>query len=644
MKLRAADLFCGAGGTSAGAHATGQAEVVFALNHWDRAIQTHSANFPNAKHVNSRLEGTRPGEAENINLLFASPECTHHSRARGGKPTSDQQRSGAWHVLPWIEYHRPSWVVIENVSEFKEWGPVDSKGRPIQSYRGKFFDAWLMAIRAAGYRVDLQKLNAANFGAATSRNRLFVVARKGNRNPLFPEPTHSRRTGGELPGMGLKPWKAAADVIDWSIPCPSIFGRQRPLADKTLLRIEAGLRRFVGPFVAQWDNQSGGGSGTRDVSDPLFTMVTKANMGIALPYQVVFRNHQNASDVGEPLSTICTSGAHHGLAMPYIVPNFGERDGQQARTHSLGDPVPCVTSHGAGCVAVPFVSSYHCGEDSARRNHGQNEPLPTIDTSNRYAVVTPFLADTNHGLDGHTNGRTHSLDNPLGAATGQNGKALVTPFMLATGSGGAPRSVDQPTPTIVTRDGTALATPFMCGCGGRAGQSPPRSTDGPMGTITTKADSCLAVPYQFQLIGRGAGKSRSASDPVPTIVAARENHGVAVPWLGHYYGTDNQSPVADPVDTITTKARHSLCVAICRGPQDWPTPQSDAMRKLQATMLELGVCDIGFRMLSNPELSAAQGFDHDYIFHGTKAEITRQIGNSVSPNVAKAITQAILSV
>lgn len=503
VKLRAADLFCGAGGTSAGAHATGGVDVTFALNHWDRAIQTHSANFPWTKHVNSRLENTSPSEASDINLLFASPECTHHSRARGGKPTSDQQRSGAWHVLPWIEHHRPSWVVIENVVEFREWGPVDENGRPLQRFKGKFFDAWLMALRAAGYRLDVQELNAADYGAATSRNRLFVIARKGNRNPVFPEPTHGRHARGSLPGMGLLRWRAAADVIDWSIPCPSIFRRQRPLADKTLFRIEAGVRRFVGPYIFS-------------------TLSTGA---------------PRACDQPTPTLT-ASGGGHHGVATPYIIPNFGEADGQRPRTHSLDAPVPCVTSHGAGCLSIPF------------------------------------LADVNHGGNDE---RTHPVGNPLGTVTAKNGKALV-------------------------------------------------------------------VPFQFQLIGRGAGKSRSVASPVPTIVAARENHGIVFPWISSFYGSQTQSAIDAPVPTIVTKDRHSQCVALCQGPHDWPPAETDVMRTLQATMLKLGVCDVGFRMLSNPELAAAQGFDANYIFHGTKAEVTRQVGNSVSPSVAKAMTQAILSV
>lgn len=457
--MNAVDLFCGAGGTSIGAEMTGGVKVRFALNHWDRAISTHSANFPHAKHVNSRIEAVSPSEADPFNLFFASPECTHHSRARGGRPTGDQQRAGAWYTLPWIEHHRPQWAVFENVVEFREWGPVGPNGQPLKSKRGHFFDAWTGALKAAGYRVDHCELNAADFGAATSRNRLFVIARKGNRNPVFPEPTHAKHAANALPGMGLSPWRAAAEVIDWSLPCPSIFSRSRPLADKTLLRIEAGLRKFVGPFVTR----------------------------------------------------------------------------------------------------------YHGGVDSSNRSGSPESPLPVIDTSNRYGLVAPFQVLLRNNMD------CAATEDPLRTVTAGGGHHGLA-FALSTGSGGSPRTVGQPLPTIVTIDGTSLT----------------------------------------------------------------------IPWLDQYYGNGTQSAVSSPVNTITTKDRHAVCIARVGLHDDSHASHSPAMRKLRDTMRELGVCDIGFRMLQNHELSAAQGFPESYIFCGTKSDITKQIGNSVSPPVAQAITQTIL--
>lgn len=159
--IKAADLFCGGGGTSQGAEQSGAAKVICAVNHWQVAVDTHAANFPHTKHINSRLDQVNPSECPKIDLLFASPECTHHSRARGGRPTSDQQRSGAWDLMRWVEYHRPSWIVVENVPEFREWGPVGEHGRPLEKFRGRFFESWIQAVESAGYRVDHRLLNAA---------------------------------------------------------------------------------------------------------------------------------------------------------------------------------------------------------------------------------------------------------------------------------------------------------------------------------------------------------------------------------------------------------------------------------------------------------------------------------------------------
>lgn len=465
-RLRAADLFCGAGGTTTGAKMTGEIDVVFALNHWNTAIATHSANNPGTKHVNSRLDMTSPGECGPIDILYASPECTHHSRARGGRPTTDQQRAGSWDVLKWIEFHRPSYVIVENVWEITKWGPVGKDGRPLKSHEGKFFEAWISAIKAAGYRVEFQKLNAANYGAWTSRERFILIARKGNRAPVWPEVTHSR-DGGGIPGLGLPRWRAAAECIDWSVPCPSIFARARELAPNTLARIEAGLRRFVGPFVVRCAHGVGSwGHGPRSIGDSLPTLTTSTDFAIAVPF---------------------------------IVPHFGERDGQEPRTHGVDVSMPTITGQGAGSLTVPFI----------------------------------------------------------------------------------------------------------CGCGARDGQTAPASIGSPLNTIVTKDAKCIAVPF-----------------------------------LTHFYGTNNISPVTDPLDTITTHDRHSVCVAAAGRVLNWPEPQSEAMRSLQATMRELGVADIGFRMWQNHELSAAQSFPRDYVFHGTKAEITKQIGNSVPPLLAKAVSLA----
>ena len=459
-KLRAVDLFCGAGGTSQGAEQSGAAKVVCAVNHWQTAVETHSANFPHARHINSRLDQVNPGECPKIDLLFASPECIHHSRARGGRPTNDQARSGAWDIMRWVEYHRPTWLVIENVAEFRSWGPVGDDGRPLKRYQGRFFQAGVEAIRSAGYRVDDRELNAADYGAATSRNRLFVVARKGGGRIHWPEPTHAKHAGGELPGFAMRPWRAAAEIIDWSIPCRSVFARKHPLKDKTLLRIEAGLRKFVEPFV----------------------------------YQLIGRGAGRSRSINQPLPTLVAARESCGVAVPYI--------SELRHNNRPRDPF--------------------------------SEPVGTLTTGSNYGLAVPFVYQLTHG------GRTAAIDRPL--------------------------------PTITT--------------------------------------------------------------------ANRGETGIVVPFVLTYYRNGGAYQVTDPLCTISTRDRCALGYAVIQ-PAASIEPRTEGERRLYQTMVELSVADVGFRMLANHELSAAQGFPANYIFRGNKGDITRQIGNSVSPNVAQAITEAI---
>ena len=178
-------------------------------------------------------------------LLVASPECTHHSKARGGKPVEDQRRSSAWHILRWAEAIYIDNILIENVEEFTKWGPISAKGKPLKSKKGETYIAFLNALKALGYRVEWKILNAADYGDATTRKRLFVMARRGNRKIIWPEPTHSHK--GEVDLLGQKPkWRAAREIIDWSIQGESIYTRKKPLADNTMKRIYAGLEKFCG--------------------------------------------------------------------------------------------------------------------------------------------------------------------------------------------------------------------------------------------------------------------------------------------------------------------------------------------------------------------------------------------------------------
>ena len=258
MVLTATDLFCGAGGTSAGARATGGVRLLCGVNHWDRAIETHSANFPDAVHLHTSIDKIDPRDCERMDILFASPECTSFSKARGRRVRSRSSRCLAVHTIPWIEIHRPKWFVFENVAEFQEWGPLDDNESPIEDLAGNVFDAWLMMLKAYGYQVEMRVLNAADYGAATSRERLFIIGRRGKKSPIWPEPTHQH--------------KSFLSVLDRSLPMPGLSSRSKPLCPNTMTALHRG-RELHGE--ASWIHAYYGNSTCTAVTRPLPTITTR---------------------------------------------------------------------------------------------------------------------------------------------------------------------------------------------------------------------------------------------------------------------------------------------------------------------------------------------------------------------------------
>lgn len=534
-KLQAADLFCGAGGFTSGAEASNKVHVCLAVNHWRTAIYTHQANHPNTRHICARIDDIDPRHDDTIpelDLLMASPECTHHSIARGGRPIDDQKRATPWHVCQWAEVKRPRWLLIENVREFRDWGPLiqkrDKNGKvmwnkdgtpyliPDPQHKGEIFRQWIKALEAIGYQMDCQILNAADFGAATKRLRLFMVGRLGHskRDIPWPEVTHAGR------------WVPAWQIIDWSKPCPSIFSRKRPLAEKTLRRIEIGLRKFVGEA--------------------------------ANPFIVTLRQHGEGRSIADPMPTITAGGEHHGLAFPFMVNYHGGTDPQR---------------------------------DGTERSCGVDGPIPVISTENRYGLAMPFIVPHFGERDGQEP-RTHSTDEPTPTVTGQGAGSLCIPFQFkALGRNpGLTKGINEPIPTIVAaRENHSIVVPFM------------------------------------QTLSHG-GRERSLEEPLPTITTAhRGEHAITLPFLTKYYGNGAGAVSMDePLPTVTTKDHCGL-----------------AMVSLLQTMKELHVVDIGFRMLDVDELARAQGFPENYQLYGTKAEQVRQVGNAVCPPVAKAICETL---
>ena len=505
--IHATDLFAGAGGTSTGlalaCRDLGADVDLLAINHWKIAVETHSKNHPWARHLLTRVEAVDPREAVpggRLQILVSSPECRHFSTARGGRPVSDQLRASAWHILRWLELLEVDSLLVENVPEFEGWGPVGRRDRPIHKQKGETFRAWLQAIRSLGYNVDHRVLNAADYGDATSRRRLFVVARKGRKAIAWPRPLYSRR--GKTPGT--KPWRAAREIIDWSLKGRSIFERERPLAPRTIARIMEGLRRFGGdeirPFLVLMEH----GGGVRSIDRPLPTVTTAhgGSMGVAEPFTIgvcgrnlaplpvgdplptlthrstrwliehevqpftvtTDRPKTNRSlprSTEEPIATVVANNERIALAEPFILsqPSGGAPRG-------VGAPVPTIPADGAHALAdaafVPPPLGIRANGGKANPPRSSDDPLQTITSRGGGHVVEPFIVPNCGERDGQTP-RTHPVSEPLPAVTSHGAGGLVEPFLTTYYRTGGVSSVEEPTPVVTTKDRIALVQPVING-------------------------------------------------------------------------------------------------------------------------------------------------------------------------------------
>ncbi len=559
-----------------------------------------------------------------LDLLMASPTCTHHSVARGGKPTSDQQRSDPWHIITWLTELRVKRIIIENVWEFCGWGPVSEKtGKPIKGRKGEYFHAWIETIKRLGFEPEWRKLNAADYGDATTRQRFILMARSDGRKVHWPMPTHRKRDGKASDLFDtLQPWRPAREIIDWKIKGRSIFNRKKALAPKTLARIYAGAVKHGWPA----------------------------------PFIVVLRNHMAAQGLDVPLPTIAANGQHIALAEPVImngrkgnqalpvseapIPTLDTKGGvwlaeplvlsqhNSGAARSADDPLPTITTGGAGTVerpgcARPMLVTVAHGNDprekdpNTRRAHDIEDPLGTIHgDGSSYAVVEPFILNR-HG-DGYGETRAHSIDEPTPTANCDGGGYLVEPFVLSQASGGSPRAVSEPLPTSTTGGAGGAHALISAYYGANATCT---SDEDPLPTVTTKDRFGIVVP-----VTHAGGEDRALDvnkDGLPTITGA--NRGELAFITAQFGEREGQAPrthcLDEPLPVGPTLGRGSLV-----------EPAENY--------------DILFRMLEPHELAAAMGFnteDQEYEFAGTKTDKIKQIGNAVSVAKMKACVSAIMA-
>ena len=502
--IHAVDLYAGGGGTSTGlalaCKELGLEVDLTAINHWKEAVETHKANHPWANHLCMEVEQAIPRKivkGGHLDILVASPSCVYHSRAAGGRPKNEQDRASPWHILRWLEELDVDSLLVENVPEFSGWGPLDAEGNPIKELKGTTYRAWLMAVESLGYTVEARVLNAADYGAPTSRSRIFVAARKGEATIRWPKPTHRKE------GKGRRRWRPAKEIIDWSIEGKSIFTRKKPLSPNTIRRIVEGLKRFGGeelqPFIIQMEH----GGSLKDMDKPLPTITTAkgGSMAVVRPEAFLLSQGSNGAPKAvsrDPVPAILTGGKHafvqpfilsqasggaprpvdkpaptitgggaHALVDAFIIPHFGERKTQRPRTHSIDDPLPAATSHGAGSLVSATIIKYHSGrrDGGRKRAYSVEEPLKTIDTSNRLGIARSFILPVEgfHQEGGRTHNPARSVETPLGTITQRGYGGVVQPFLAEYYGNSAVQSVDEPLPTVPTKDKFALVQPVHNG-------------------------------------------------------------------------------------------------------------------------------------------------------------------------------------
>ena len=603
ISLLYVDLFCGAGGTSTGVELACVsdeqcAKVVACVNHDKNAIASHAANHPDALHFTEDIRTLELSSlVAHVNrmkqiypeahvVLWASLECTNFSKAKGGLPRDADSRTLAEHLFRYIEALNPSYIQIENVEEFMSWGDMDANGKPISKDKGRLYERWKRNVKSYGYEFEHKILNAADYGAFTSRRRFFgQFAAKGL--PItWPEPSHCK--DGKIDMFcNLEKWRPVKDVLDLQDEGESIFNRKKPLADKTLERIFAGLVKFVAggkdSFMIKWNSMSrNGGYNAPGIDEPCPVVSCQNRLGIA---NVHFLSKYYSGDpdsknipVSGPAHTIKCKDNHALVTSDFLAAYYSNGD----NTSSVNSPCPTVsTKDRFNYVQPQFICSYNfndAGKDI-------NAPSPTILTKDRLSLIAPVFIDQQYGQS-----KPASANQPLGCVTANPKYALVTPWLMNTNFSNVGSSLEQPAQTITAnRKHHYLMNPQY--------QSAGSSIDNPCFTLIARMDK--TPPYFIST-----------------------KHGVYA--FHNYYGWLSEVIQKRPV--FIFKDVDSLC------PPIW---------KIINFMVLYQIVDIKMRMLKIPELKRIMGFPEDYVLIGTQAEKKKYIGNAVEVNMARVLCEAV---
>lgn len=420
------DNFAGGGGASTGIELAIGHSVEIAINHDPAAIAMHKANHPTTKHYCENVWEVDPIKAvqgRKVGLAWFSPDCKHFSKAKGGKPCNKKIRGLAWIVLKWAALVRPRVIMLENVEEFQTWGPLNRRKHPIKSKKGYTYWKWRKQLEDLGYEIDTRELIAADYGAPTKRKRFFMVARCDGKPIVWPVKTHGDRNSEEVKKGLLKPYVPAAEIIDWSIPCKSIFGRKKPLAENTMKRIAKGIQKFVlnnpEPFIVQV-NHSGESFRGQELNEPMPTITGKHGFGLVTPY----------------------------------ITQIGQTGFVNDRSKSIKEPLTTIVSKAEHCLVTPYLIQYH-SETTKDGVRGQTiqEPIMTLDSSPRYGLVSAFIIQMNNHMIGT------DMKEPLNTiVAGPGHLGEVRAFLIKYYGQGIGQDIQEPLDTVVSKDRFGLVT------------------------------------------------------------------------------------------------------------------------------------------------------------------------------------------
>lgn len=613
------DNFAGGGGASTGIELATGYSVDIAINHDPEAVKMHKANHPNTEHYCENVWAVDPVKAckgHPVGLAWFSPDCKHFSKAKGGKPKDKNIRGLAWVALRWAGLVRPRVIMLENVEEFKTWGPLNRRHHPIKSKQGKTFEKFVQQLTDLGYEVEFKELIAADYGAPTMRKRFFMIARCDGKPIVWPEPTHAPADSEEVKKGLLKPYVGAYTQLDFSLPCPSIFDTSeeikekygiravRPLAQKTMDRIARGLKKFVldnpEPFIIQCNH--GGERRPNDIREPMPTITGKHGYGVVEPYLVQCKYNNEAQDVQNPIGTLTTVGSHL-LVEPYMVQIGQTGDGEGFPIDRMRYPAYCNPEE---MDKLPFadpeteweiqrqLQTPYMGTNTTNHPGGNcKNPIHTITTGNQQCLISPTLIQY-HSETSKDGVRGQTIEDPIMTVDSSNRYGLVTSFLHKYYDGGykgAGETVENPLPTVTAWDHNSVVTANL-----------------------------------IQMNNHCDGKD--IRQPLPTITAGDGHFGEVRAFLIKYYGQGTGQDIEKPLDTVTAQDRFGLVT-------------------INGT--DYQIVDIGLRMLEPKELYGCQGFPDDYIIDHDytgktypRSEQVRRCGNAVCPPIPAALVRANL--